>query len=72
MSKDLDKYSMQIEIIKQKIKTGDIPAAAEKVGISPANAHKAYKRDTSKYHAAVIKALSEIIAFREVPIEATV
>lgn len=61
---------MEIGIIKQKIKTGDMDTASQKAGITRANGYKALERVNSKHHENIVKALAEIITKREELIEA--
>lgn len=56
---------MQIDNLKEKIKPGDIDTASKMVNITAANGYKALKREASKHHDAMLKALQVIIAKRE-------
>ncbi len=66
----MDKYNMEIDNPKEKIKGGDVETAAAMVGITTTNAYKALKRVGSKHHESMQKALRTIIAKREELIEA--
>ena len=60
---------MEIEIIKNKIKPGDMETAAKMIGISTVNAYKVVQREGSKHYDNLYRALSVIIAKREEMIE---
>ena len=53
------------EILKKKMH-GDFKTAGDMVGITEKNAYAALKREGSKYHDDIKKALTQIIELREI------
>lgn len=58
--------AMEIDEIKNKMKQGDLDTAAQMVGITSNNATQVLKRPKSKHYKALLKALEEVIIFREI------
>jgi len=56
---------MEIQEIKQKKAINDFVVASKIIGITPGNVKQALNRPGSKYHTAVVGALTRIITGRE-------
>lgn len=65
MSYSIDKETMEISEIKEKMKPGDLDSAASIIGISPNNASQVLKRVNSKHHESLKTVLEKIINARQ-------